>query len=59
MNFVRDFFVTVIVVVCFISATVWLLNKFLVAPAQTQFRAECAAVNGKAVWNGRHMECWR
>ena len=55
MNFVRDF----VVVVCFIAAVVWVLNKFLVEPAQAQFRAECVAVNGKVVWNGRHMECWR
>lgn len=25
--------------------------------AETKFRAACAAVNGNAVWNGRHWEC--
>jgi hypothetical protein len=59
MHFVRDFVVTIVVVVCFITTVVWLLNKFLAEPARTQFRVECTAVNGKVVWNGRHMECWR
>ena len=59
MNFVRDFVVTVVVVLGFILVTVWAINKFLVEPSRDQFRAECAAANGKAVWNGKHMECWR
>jgi hypothetical protein len=27
------------------------------SPIDTQFRAACTQVNGKAVWNGRHWEC--
>ena len=25
--------------------------------AETEFRAACAAVNGRTVWNSRHWEC--
>lgn len=28
-----------------------------VNPNEAAFRAACAAVNGNAVWNGRHWEC--
>lgn len=27
------------------------------SPTEASFRAACAAVNGNAVWNGRHWEC--
>jgi hypothetical protein len=59
MNFVRDFVVAVVGVIIFLLVSVWALNHFLVEPSRDQFRAECAAANGKAVWNGKHMECWR
>ena len=59
MNFGRDLVVAVVLVLGLISVTVWAINKFLVEPSHEKYRAECAAVNGKAIWNGKHWECWR
>ena len=59
MNFGRDLVVAVVLVLGLIFIGVWALNNFLVEPSRDRFRAECAAANGKAVWNGRYMECWR
>jgi hypothetical protein len=59
MNFVRDLVVAVVLGLGLICIGVWALSNLPDEPSYAKFRAECAAANGKAVWNGKHMECWR
>ena len=58
MNFVRDLVAAIVLVLGLIFIGAWALS-LLGEPSYDKYRAECAAANGKAVWNGKYMECWR
>ena len=51
--------VIVVGIVIVLFAAVGIVDSFTRKenPLEIEFRAACAQVNGKAVWNGRHWEC--
>lgn len=55
--FFRELVLVATVLIALFVGIAWTYSNFLFEPSLKEFRVNCAAVGGKAVWNGRHLEC--
>ena len=56
-SFFREIVLIATVLIALFSGIAWTYTNLWFKPSLDQFRVNCAAVGGNAVWNGRHMEC--